>query len=34
MNFMEKNNKTALKYVKDDLKDMELNIMFVDAVLK
>lgn len=34
MNFMEKNYKIALKYVKDDLKEMELNIMFVDAVLK
>lgn len=34
MNFMEKNYKIALKYVKDDLKEMELNIMFVDAVSK
>lgn len=32
MNFMEKSYKIALKYLKDDLKEMELNIMFVDAV--
>lgn len=29
---MEKNYKIALKYVKDDLKEMELNIMFIEAV--
>lgn len=31
--FMEKNYEVVVKYVKDDLKEMELSIIFVDATV-